>query len=498
MRLAVWLAFVILAVASVVGVLVWWGLALVTLVGAAAWLVWALSPAWRPLPRGDLTLRISRREHPELFAALDGVCAQMALAPLDVIDVIPEANAHAVTEDGQDVIALGMPLIAMKFRWELMTTFAHELGHLHGGDTRELSHDVLHALLVVSDRSPSRLMKALVMPLVTQVFPHFTAMRQREERRADAWSEYVIGRGAVAGSLRVGGQIAEIWNIAMHQAARLAAAGERVDNLFSLARAAWGEAERAQLLGYVQQQLDAEQTDPLSTHPALRERVSHVETQLGHLAHAPPKLDETARQLLHDPDAVERAWTAALFTHLADKPASELRLLADRHVLARSNALATADGRALLAARAGQVALEDLPMSARLQIVFESTVSKKRREQSWLVPFRVGAIERTVEVRRFRLDEQSAYEILRALLGEAVLAGVFEGAERFGLPGTIKIGETVRLTRDVAAELCTAHPTWVPVLDAIKRWDRLEKTDPRAKVLLPEWRAREADKGARS
>jgi Zn-dependent protease with chaperone function len=498
LQLALRIGAVTLMVALTLGVLVWWVLALATVAGVVAWLARALSPVWRPVARSDLTLRISRREHPELFAALDGVCAQMALPTHDVIDVIPEANAYASTEAGRDVIALGMPLITMKFRWELLTTFAHELGHLHGGDTRAVSGRVLGALAAVSDRSPSPLMKKLVGPILAEVFPLFTAIRQREERRADAWSAYVIGRGAVAGSLRTGGQIAEIWSILMHQAARLAEAGERVDNVFAFARAAWERAEREQLLGYVQQQLDAEHTDPLSTHPALRERVAHAEKQVEHLTHAPPALDETARQLLHDPESVERAWTAALFTHLASKPAASLRALADRHVVARSNALHIADGRALLAKCAQQVALEDLPMSARAQIVFESTVSKKHRDAVWLVPCRVGTVERTVEVKRFKLSVDDAYLILRALLTEAVLAGVFEGSEAFGLPGTIKLGEHTRLTRDVAAELCGGHPTWLVVMEALRRWDRLEKTDPRAKVLLPDWRAREAEKGARS
>ena len=81
-------------------------------------------------------VRLSRGEHAALYTGLDEICAVMQIKPIEKIYVNTEYNAFVYSPlfSKQVILVLGIPLLAILDRSEILALLGHELGHLRNKD----------------------------------------------------------------------------------------------------------------------------------------------------------------------------------------------------------------------------------------------------------------------------------------------------------------------------------------------------------------------------
>ena len=114
-------------------------LALFCVIGAGA-ILWAVLPRFDKFePPGP---QLTREQHPQLFAELEGVAQSVHQAMPAEVYAVSDVNAWVTQRGGimgfgsRRVMGLGLPLMRMLTRSQFRAVLAHEFGHYHGGDTK--------------------------------------------------------------------------------------------------------------------------------------------------------------------------------------------------------------------------------------------------------------------------------------------------------------------------------------------------------------------------
>jgi hypothetical protein len=505
-----------LAACILVGTLVTWWL------GAPVLVVWlfiaaATFAAFRSTPSepGERIATLDARTEPELFALFDDVCAQMAMPKVTQIDVIEDVNAYVWYPDGKHPrIGIGASLFATLNRTEMIAVLAHELGHAHAGDGRSFDDKCTRLLARLSlCMGPAHPLKSWAHRRFLVVHKERLPMKRRHELRADGWSAFVAGEGAVASSGRALARCAVVFQSLRSQLADVAQADRvAVDDLFPLVRTAWTRAGDAALDALVRG-FGGDDEDPDDEHPAEAVRARHADSNVRHIGKRAPTVDDPIRNWLARPEETERAWTRTLserwasgadpdLTALLDDAQrgsvstekAPLKRIAPHLALLRCYALQGQRAEDALLARVNNVALFDLPLGARLKMVrlalpHRGGAPVEKRE--WLVPMKIGARTTTTTIQSFKLTLDEAAGIIAGLLFGAVVKDTLYGKLELGMPARVWLGKTWYTVSFLAAELATGSAEhWGLLLDEVDRYERAEKTDPNARALLPEWNAR--------
>lgn len=409
----------------------------------------------------DPRLWLRRAQHPQLFVLVDEASTQMGLPAFDEVEVLPVVNAFAGHRQGRHVVGLGMPLLAVMLRWELLTIVGHELGHVRSEDALDPQWRAWHALRVLGKlRHPLRTAAQLA---AEDCVLDLLLTSQANEHRADAWGGFVAGRGAVERSLRTVCSVDVLWVKLLHDLGVLARRGVIVDNAFAVLRRAWDDplATRGLSAATLRLEADAE----FSTHPTFRARAERAERELGRLDHRPPPGDACARALLADAEAAERGWTRFLPGAVFDIPAERLRVIDDTTAAVNANLWRGEEARDAMAARAGDAARE-LPLVALLQLVHDALT--RNRSQEWLVPIAVGRAERIVKLKHFSCSKEEASEWIAWLLYDAIQRKLLPGRTALAVRGVVVLDGVEHLIGDLAETLVEQRGPWDVLLRAAR------------------------------
>ncbi len=411
--------------------LVWWPLGLSALLPVLG--LWRWYRAVRAAhDEVDPRLWLRRAQHPRLFELIDEATAMLGMPPLHEVEAVPTVNAFATRRHDKDVVGLGMPLLVTCLRWELLGVVAHECGHVWSEDARHPQRRAWLALAVLADNE--QLASAVARAALQHHAADLELFAHAREHRADGWAALVAGRGSVEGMLRTLGGMDHLWSKLLGDLEVLARNGFLVDNAFAILRRAWEAPAARATLTLAGRELERE--GPSVTHPALTTRAAHVDDSLDRVRQRPPRHDDCARTLLADADALERDWTRFLPGALFDVPAERLRVIDDASATRQANLLRGKHARAAIAERAGPVAAE-LPLHALVVLVYDAATRATPRE--WLVPVKVGRVERVVKLTPCSWSVDEAWALIADLLYEAVERGVLEGEAPLAVRGVLEL-----------------------------------------------------------
>jgi Zn-dependent protease with chaperone function len=224
-------------------------------------------------------------------------------------------------------VYIGVGLISVSTVSEMRATIAHELAHFVGGDTKL-------ALMLARTRQglTNLLLEVQGGPLFYPFAVYgavFFALSQQISRAQELWADRaavrIAGRRAQSEGLRrsaVGDVL--LRRILTRGVPMLLLAGRRPRDAYRFLRAAESGGEREDLRREVQDLLDEQPAEMFDSHPSLSDRIAYSNT-----VREPEGVsvdDRPARELLDDPEAVERAFTEHL---LATTAASSLPLVED-------------------------------------------------------------------------------------------------------------------------------------------------------------------------
>lgn len=114
-----------------------WGITFGTtiLIGLSLLFGWLLRPRLNKLNDSDRVF--SRHELPALFKIMDDICCKEKIKPIDGVILNGEYNASIGSYGWKQkrIITIGLPLFHVLRFNEKVSILAHEIGHLHHGDT---------------------------------------------------------------------------------------------------------------------------------------------------------------------------------------------------------------------------------------------------------------------------------------------------------------------------------------------------------------------------
>lgn len=314
------LAFYVIAVALIVLIVV----VVVASVRAGRFRPQLLGAVLTALTLAGAIVRLDRTGDPDegsvdagdesrLRALVADVARRMGADPPDRIRLALEANAFVYARSrllgllpGPTTLVIGLPMLAAISVDELRALVAHELGHLHRGDTR------LGGVVYRARMSIGRAAETLVGPLGA-VFKAFeraflrstTPIARAQEAAADQEAIRVAGPVAVAEVLLrsetvslaydwyVGRYVTMVWR-----------AGRWPLDVFQGFVRMLALPERAEELADLQRRLGTQPVTPWDSHPPLTERVAcALALSIGE---PEPPVREPALSLLEDVGRIER------------------------------------------------------------------------------------------------------------------------------------------------------------------------------------------------
>ena len=283
----------------------------------------ALAILWSVLPRLDKFEapgpELTRAQHPQLFAELDGVAKSVNQSMPSEVYLVPDVNAWVTQRGGvmgfgsRRVMGLGLPLMRTLTRSQFRAVLAHEFGHYYSGDTKlgpwiyKTRGAIGRTLQSLGDGS------WLQFPFLWygKMFLRIThAISRRQEFVADELAARAVGSQPLTSGLRTIHGVAPAFNAYWFQeCAPVLNAGFRPP----LTEGFQSFVQARQVAEAINRQLDEElksgKVDPYDTHPPLKERIAAVE----HLpANDPGPDDAPATTLLTDLAAVENLLVATL------------------------------------------------------------------------------------------------------------------------------------------------------------------------------------------
>ncbi|MBI5366980.1 MAG: M48 family metallopeptidase [Planctomycetes bacterium] len=171
---------------------------------------------WSVLPRFERFVapgpRLDPKQHPRLFAELEGLARAIGLAMPQEVYIVLELNAFVAERGGflgagsRRIMGLGLPLLRILSVAELRAVLGHEFGHYHGGETR--IGPWLFRTREAIGRSISNLAEMdswLQFPFLWygKLFLRIThAVSRRQELAADELAARIVGSGPAASALQ--------------------------------------------------------------------------------------------------------------------------------------------------------------------------------------------------------------------------------------------------------------------------------------------------------
>jgi Zn-dependent protease with chaperone function len=245
---------------------------------------------------------LRERDAPELFALLRELGARVGTAPPDRVYLSAEPNLGVTeVEDtlrrNERVLILGVPLLHLLTREELRAALAHELGHYLGGETRFHKVPSLTSALfraAILRPPPPRWMHgtslvgmvSLIHNGIGRVIAAYArlyfgitrSMSRAMEKEADRVAGEAVGRDVIRRSLEKTCVEATLYELYLQRdVARAVNFGGFPSDLhdgFLRYRQRFVAGEEGRVL---LDRLRTEPTDPYDTHPALQERLAHLD-----------------------------------------------------------------------------------------------------------------------------------------------------------------------------------------------------------------------------
>ena len=282
-------------------------LSIIAVIGAAV-ILWSILPRLdRFEPPGPL---LTSARHPDLFAEIERVSADVRQPMPAEVYLIPDVNAFVMARGGfmgigsKQVMGIGLALLASVTTTQLRATLAHEFGHYHGGDTK-LGPWVYKARVAMI-RTVEGLGGVLRIPfwLYAMLFLLITqAVSRRQEYKADQLAAQTYGVPAIADALRkISGAGPAFEGFWANEMIPVLSQGYQPPLVEGFRRFVEHQEVASAINEIVEEQLKGVETDPFDTHPSLMERL----TALGDPAEQSPTDDQQAIQLLDDITNVER------------------------------------------------------------------------------------------------------------------------------------------------------------------------------------------------
>jgi Zn-dependent protease with chaperone function len=232
--------------------------------------------------KDELEIELPDKRQPGLVKLVKQVASERGLEPPDVIRLHAESWAHVyMDDDGQSVLVIGGPLIAVLPQRALAGVIAHELAHITAGDIRR-SRTASHWHRVMGNLEARFLRQnwAVWNPWVWLIRLYhlvyerlYFASRRSEEFLADSYEADQVGAEAAATTTVLIDVLQQMPGASLvNMAQQTALANQRIDDFFSeqvrrmrgASNAAWTDALQRAL---------REETEPNSTHPCLKERL---------------------------------------------------------------------------------------------------------------------------------------------------------------------------------------------------------------------------------
>jgi Zn-dependent protease with chaperone function len=238
------------------------------------------------LPRRDVFVppgpRVLAEDEPELFAAIEEVARAAEQAPPAEVFLVTDVNAFVAQRGGilgfggVRVMGVGMPLLQAVTVQEFKAVLAHEYGHYHAGDIR------LGPWIYKTQASIGRMLRQVHGTVLHGIFLYYGkvfmrlthAIARRQEFIADEMAARFAGAGAAISSLRkVHGAATAFPSFWQGELAPVLGAG-----FLPPIGQGFGSFLMSIRIAPVMEAVvrDAEErgeTNPLDTHPSLRERV---------------------------------------------------------------------------------------------------------------------------------------------------------------------------------------------------------------------------------
>lgn len=329
---------------------------------------------WSVMPRFDRFQppgpRLSRDDHPDLFATIDDIArAAEQGAPAEVY-LVPDVNAFVMQRGGvlgfgsRRVMGIGLPLLQVLSVTELRAVLAHEFGHYHGGDTAlgPFIYRTRAAMLrTVANLSGSGLWLLQIASLPFKAFGELflrvtLAISRAQEYAADALAARLEGPEAMKSSLRtVHGAAVAFQPFFESELVPVLGKGHRPPFADGFARFVSAQSVASAITRAIDEEIETGVEDAYDSHPCLRDRLAALDGVPGRQRETD---DRRAVSLLGDLSAVE----LALLDHLLIIPVTDLQPVDWEEVGVR---VTLPDLRETLAEAAGllDTPLADLPVT---------------------------------------------------------------------------------------------------------------------------------------
>ncbi|MBU6239522.1 MAG: M48 family metallopeptidase [Planctomycetes bacterium] len=298
-------------------------LALLSVIGGLM-ILWSILPRWdRFIPPGP---RLSEKEQPELFRALQSVAnATNQQMPAEVY-ALPEMNAWVTSRGGmmgigsRRVMGIGVPLMQVLSTQQFRGVLAHEFGHYYGGDTKlgpwifVTRSAIIRTVVNLGNNGSSVLMKPFEWYMMLFLWLTQKVSRQ-QEFTADALAAETVGPKPIAEALKV-----THTHSALFQA--------YWDNVYAPILQDGYQAPMAQgFRMFIRKTQDAadellsnamkeQQSSIYDSHPALKDRLDAIAKIHGP---EPLKSDPPAIQLIRDVEKLETEMISTLARSIGEK-----------------------------------------------------------------------------------------------------------------------------------------------------------------------------------
>ena len=245
---------------------------------------------WSIVPRPDRFQppgpRIDAADEPELFRELSSIAKSVGQELPHEVYLMPQVNAWVAQRGGimgigsRQVMALGLPLMALLTVSEFRAVLAHEFGHYQGGDT-ELGPWIYKTRAAIGRTVYHLGGSWMFIPFrwYGKLFLNVTLRISRgQEYAADRLAAQVAGRDAVVNGLKQIHRGGGVWDgYFSNELVPVMYRGFSPPVSAGLARFL----QSPQIKGRVEESLNKElaegKADPMNTHPALRERIAALQ-----------------------------------------------------------------------------------------------------------------------------------------------------------------------------------------------------------------------------
>ena len=113
---------------------------------------------------------------------------------------------------------------------------------------------------------------------------------------------------------------------------------------------------------------------------------------------------------------------------------------------------------------------------------------KGKDKEDWILKLKFGAATTTVRVHPRQLDVNSGANLIHGFIIGAIREGLLIGAFELGIPSRVLVHGRWFTVHCLADLVATGRRPIDDVITEMELIERGEKTDPRAKGLLPAWR----------